>query len=326
MREIDRRSFLTHATVVAAGAVVGSTTGSTVAKRVSSATQSNEFNSMPMNLIQRAHTDRRIHKALKFGMIGGDGNMLDKFKLAKLCGFDGIEMDSPSDWNLNEVLEAKAATDLEVPGVVLSTHWNNPFNHPDPQTRQVASDSLEQAIHDCKSLGGTSVLVVPAVVNDSMGYGEAYKRSHEEISRHVPLAEDLGISIAFENVWNNFLLSPIEAARYVDEFESDHVGWYFDIGNIVNIGYPPQWIETLGHRILKLDVKDFSRQKRNDEGLWKGFGVKIGDGDSDWNGVCRSLEKINYTGWATAEVGGGGKDRLTEIASRMDAVFKPLND
>lgn len=266
-----------------------------------------------------------ILKALKFGMIGGDGSILEKFTLVQACGFDGIEMDSPSDWDLQEVLDAKNATGLSIPGVVLSTHWNKPFNHPDVQTRKDASDALDRALHDCKALGGTSVLVVPAVVNESMGYAQAYERSHEEIAKHIPTAENLGVSIAFENVWNNFLLSPIEAARYVDEFESKIVGWHFDIGNIVNFGYPSQWIETLSHRILKLDVKDFSRQKRNDEGLWKGFSVEIGDGDSDWGRVCEALKKINYTGWAAAEVGGGGKERLTQIAMRMDSVFSTMN-
>ncbi len=93
----------------------------------------------------------------------------------------------------------------------------------------------------------------------------------------------------------------------------------------MNVGYPDQWIDTLGPRIKKLDVKDFSRQKRNDEGLWKGFGVKIGDGDSDWERVCAALDRIGYTGWASAEVGGGGQERLAEIANRMDQVFSSLN-
>jgi L-ribulose-5-phosphate 3-epimerase len=304
MNEINRRTFLGNAAMMSAGltALPG------IANAVS------------MGSI----TEHPILKSLKYGMIGIDGTLLEKFTLAKACGFDGVELDSPSDWDIDQVLEAKAITGLEVPGVVLSTHWNKPFNHPDAQIRNDANKALDKALHDCKALGGTTVLVVPAVVNGSMGYAEAYDRSIEEISRHVSTAEELGVSIAFENVWNNFLLSPIEASSYVDAFKSDNVGWYFDIGNIVNYGYPDQWIRTLGKRILKLDVKDFSRQKRNDEGLWKGFSVGIGDGDSDWIGVCKALTDIDYKGWASAEVGGGGKDQLSDIARRMDSVFKPL--
>tara|TARA_R110002073_G_scaffold336260_1_gene531324 strand:+ start:55961 stop:56881 length:921 start_codon:yes stop_codon:yes gene_type:complete len=305
MKDMNRRTFLEQAAVVSMGV----------------ATMPSFANAFDRNM----HKEQPIHKALKYGMIGGDGTMLEKFKIAKSCGFDGVELDSPADWDLDEALAAKSATGLEIPGVVLSSHWNKPFNHSDSQVRKEASKALETALHDCKALGGTTVLVVPAVVNGSMGYSEAYNRSIEEIARHVPTAEDLGVSIAFENVWNNFLLSPMEAARYVDEFNSKHIGWYFDIGNIVNYGYPDQWIRTLGKRILRLDVKDFSRQKRNDEGLWKGFGVKIGDGDAEWDKVCDALKEIHYSGWATAEVGGGGAERLREIASRMERVFKPMN-
>lgn len=271
------------------------------------------------------NTEPVIRKALKFGMIGGDGSVFEKFTLARSCGFEGVEMDSPGSWDPDEVLEAKKKTGIEIPGVVLSTHWHKPFNHPDSAVRKEAKTALDTALHDCRVLGGTSVLVVPAVVNASMGYAEAYERSREEIGGHVRTAEDLGVDIAFENVWNDFLLSPIEAARYVDGFGSDRIGWHFDIGNIVNYGYPAQWIEILGQRIRKLDVKGFSKQKRNDEGLWKGFAVEIGEGDCGWDAVCASLRKIGYTGWAAAEVGGGGRERLTDIATRMDAVFKPLN-
>lgn len=303
MDGVDRRVFLSQAAAVAAGIAV-----------------------LPTVAIGGMRREKPvIRKALKFGMIGGEGSILEKFKLAKACGFEGVEMDSPAGWDLDEVLEAKRATGLEIPGVVLSTHWHKPFNHPDEAVRREASVALDRALHDCKAIGGTSVLVVPAVVNASMGYADAYERSQSEIGEHVKTAVSLGVDIAFENVWNDFLLSPIEAARYVDGFESDRVGWHFDIGNIVNYGYPAQWIEILDHRIKKLDVKEFSRQKRNDEGLWKGFAVEIGEGDCGWDAVCAALKGIGYSGWAAAEVGGGGKERLTDIAARMDAVFKPLN-
>lgn len=265
--------------------------------------------------------DARMLKSLKFGMIGEGATMLEKFTLIKECGFDGVELDSPSELDLDEVLDAKAKTGIQIPGVVLSTHWHKPFNHPDEAVRVDAKKALAKALADCKALGGTTVLVVPAIVNEGMPYQTAYEISQREIGELVGQAEELGISIAFENVWNNFLLSPIEAARYVDEFESSNVGWYFDIGNIVNYGYPAHWVDTLAHRIMKLDVKDFSRTKRDNEGLWAGFAVKIGDGDAHWENVRKALDRIGYRHWASAEVGGGGRERLSEIASRMDKVF-----
>lgn len=124
-----------------------------------------------------------------------------------------------------------------------------------------------------------------------------------------------------ENVWNNFLLSPLEMARFVDEMESDAVGVYFDVGNVVRFGWPEHWIPALGNRIKKLDIKEYSRKIQNDEGLRKGFRVKIGEGSIDWPKVVKELEKINFNGWATAEVPGGGKEELTDIANRMNKVL-----
>ena len=113
-----------------------------------------------------------------------------------------------------------------------------------------------------------------------------------------------------------------EAARYVDEFQSDHVGWYFDVGNIVNYGWPEQWVRILGHRILKLDFKEFSRKKRDGEGLWKGFQVHLMEGDCDWPEVMKALDEIGYTkGWGSAEVKGGNRERLQFISDRMDKIF-----
>ena len=122
-------------------------------------------------------------------------------------------------------------------------------------------------------------------------------------------------------MWNGFLLSPLEMARYIDEFDSDHVGAYFDVGNVVWFGWPAHWIRILGKRIGKLDIKEYSRKKQNDEGLWKGFDVKIGDADCDWPEVRQALAEIGFSGWATAEVGGGGRERMQDIAERMDRVL-----
>lgn len=267
----------------------------------------------------------RLKLAVKIGMIGVGQTLEEKFRAAKAAGFDGVELDSPGAPDADEVARAKQATGIEVHGVVLSTHWSKPFNHPEQSVRGEAQRSLETALRDARAFGASTVLVVPAVVNQSMGYAEAYERSQAAMRNAADLADELGISIAFENVWNNFLLSPLEAARYCDELNEGRsrrtFGWYFDIGNVVNFGWPEQWIEVLGDRILKLDVKEFSRKRRDDEGLWKGFGVEIGDGDVGWERVRGALRRISYSGWATAEVGGGDEVRLLDIATRMNRVF-----
>jgi hexulose-6-phosphate isomerase len=264
-----------------------------------------------------------IHKkSLKFGMIEEDLSVLEKFQLVKDLGFHGVELDSPHELNDQEILEAKEKTGLEVPGLVNSLHWKKPLSDPDPAVREACTASMISALHQCKKYGGSTVLLVPAVVNDQVAYDEAWERSTAEIKRMLPTAKETGVKIAIENVWNNFLISPLEAAQYIDQFDDDMIGWYFDVGNIVRYGWPDQWVKILGHRILKVDVKEYSRKKQTDEGIWEGFKVKLGDGDSDWSKVNAALKKIGYSGWGSAEVPGGDRDRLKEISQRMDRIFQ----
>lgn len=169
--------------------------------------------------------------------------------------------------------------------------------------------------------GGTSVLLVPAVVNDKVSYAEAYERSQAEIKKLLPVAEKTGVKIAIENVWNNFLLSPLEAARYIDDFNHPMIGWHFDIGNVVRYGWPEQWINTLGKRILKLHIKDYSRKMANDLGVWKGFDAELGEGDANYAAVNKALKEVGYKGWGSAEVNGGDRVRLKEISERMDRCY-----
>lgn len=310
---LDRRSFIRTAGGMAAlGALAPSMANGS---------------GMTTHRAQDESTDRTakprpgLKKAVKYYMVQPGETVLEKFELLKSLGFDGIELDAPSGLNRQDVMEATERTGLPVHGVVDSVHWSKPFSHPDSKVRAEGVAALEQAIDDAHAYGATSVLVVPAVVNKGVSYADAWDRSIREISQVLPLAEERGIRIAFENVWNHFLLSPLEAARYVDAFESDHVGWYFDVGNIVNYGWPEQWIRILGKRLFKLDIKEFSRKKRDEEGLWKGFNVPLLEGDCDWPAVMAALDDIGYEGWGTAEIGGGDRAYLADVAQRMDRIF-----
>ncbi len=313
-QSIDRRTFVGLSVAGAAGLAL---TGRALAVQPAASTTP-----IPPPTL----SDRWIRIAVKIGMVNTGSTLAEKFAAVKAAGLHGIELDSPGPYQADEVRDASEQTGIEVHGVVLSTHWSKPFNHPDAGVRAEARSALETALRDAKAFGATTVLVVPAVVNQSMPYAQAYDLALDAMRAAAPLADELNISIAFENVWNNFLLSPLEAARFVDELNEGRsrrtFGWYFDVGNIVNSGWPEQWIDTLGDRILKLDIKDFSRRKRDDEGLWKGFGADIGDGDAGWDRVVASLRRVGYIGWATAEVGGGGPDRLADIAARMNRVLE----
>ncbi len=267
-----------------------------------------------------------IRKAVKFGMVQEDLSVEGKFRLLQSLGFDGVELSSPNDLDRDEVLAAKEAVGLPIHGVVDSVHWNKTLSDPDPEVRAEGLAGLRTALDDARAFGASTVLLVPAVVNKGVSYEDAYRRSQEEIRKVLPMAAEYGVRIAIENVWNMFLLSPIECARYLDEFESDWIGWYFDVGNVVNYGWPEHWIRTLGHRILKLDIKEYSRGKRDREGPYAGFGVPLGEGDCDWPAVVGALDEIGYEGWATAEIAGGDAVRLAEIAERMDRILPTVRN
>jgi hexulose-6-phosphate isomerase len=265
-------------------------------------------------------SERSMKKAVKIEMVK-DGETLEaKFRLLKELGFDGVELPSPNSWTVDEVVAASKSTGLPVHGVVCSEHWASPLNHADPAVRGKCVEAIREAIRDAKAYGATSVLVVPAVVRKGMSYDEAWSLSRAEILKVVPDAEAAGINIAFENVWNNFLLSPREAAEFVDSFESPRVGWYLDVGNLVAYGWPEQWIRILGPRVMKVDVKEYSREKLDKEGRWAGFDVPLLEGDCDWPAVMKALDEIGYQGWMTAEISGGDRAWLVDVAARMDRI------
>lgn len=263
-----------------------------------------------------------IRKAVKFGMIDEDLSVHGKFELLQELGYDGVEMSSPNELDNAEVIAARDATGLPIHGVVDSVHWNKTLSDPDADVRAEGLAGLETALRDAKAYGASTVLLVPAVVNADVSYDDAYTRSQAEIRKILPLAQELGVRIAIENVWNQFLLSPLECARYIDDFQSRWIGAYFDIGNVVNFGWPEQWIRILGDRIMKLDVKEYSRELRDSSGPFAGFRVPLGEGSVDWPAVLEALADIEYEGWATAEVEGGDRARLQEIADGMNRVFE----
>ncbi len=262
-------------------------------------------------------------KAVGFGMIKGDGmSIMDKFKLAKEVGFDGIEMPGPNDMDDKEVLAAQDATGLKIHSIMNMGHWKNPFSSPDPAVREAGMIGMKGALDKAKIYGAEAVLLVPGVVSKDVSYSFAYKQSQEEIRKLIPYAEEKGVKVGLENVWNNFLLSPLEMARYIDEFENPIIGAYFDCGNVARFGWPAQWIEALGSRIVKVHVKAYSRTLQNEKGPWAGFDTKMGDeGDLEWPDVVKALVAAGYLSWVTSEVEGGGKERLADIKARMDNIL-----
>jgi len=261
-----------------------------------------------------APTPGKFKKAVKIGMVQPGKTILEKMTLLKKLGFDGVELDFPGPYSVEEVKKAIDATGLVVPGVVDSVHWNDRLSDPKPETRQKGLDALVGALKYCKEIGGTSVLLVPGRVTPDASFQECWDRSVAEIKKAIPTAEKLGVEILIENVWNDFLTDPKTMADYIDACGSPIVGAHFDVGNTIRYSPSHEWVPVLGKRIKKLDIKDYSKDDRK-------FGAKLLEGDVDWAKVLAELKKIGYEGWGTAEIQGGDEEWLTDVAARMDKIF-----
>ena len=266
----------------------------------------------------------KLKKAVKFGMVNIKGSTLQKFELLAKLGFQGVEVDSPSNLNLEEALKASKATGVKIHGVVDSAHWKDTLSSPDAEMRGRGLAALKTALDDAKFLGADTALLVPGVVKEGATYEECWERSMAEVKKALPHAEKTGVKIAIETVWNNFITKPEQLIEYVDAFQSPLVGAYFDISNMLKYGVPAaEWIRKLGKRMLKFDFKGYSITKaKAEKNEWAGFKVEIGEGDENWPEVLKACGEVGYDTWATAEVAGGGEERLRFLSEKMDELLE----
>jgi hexulose-6-phosphate isomerase len=224
-----------------------------------------------------------------------------------------------------EIRDAARTAGMRIHSVMNMDHWRLPLSSSDPDVVTRSVQGMETSLRNAALWGADAVLLVPAVVDATTSYRDAYERSQRVIrERLLPMARDLKVVIAVEEVWNKFLLSPLEFARYVDEFQSPWLKAYFDVGNIVLYAFPQDWIRTLGARIVKVHLKDFNIDRQNGRFAWKA----IGEGDIDWIEVRRALRDIGYAGYVTTEVSGGDAAYLKEVGARVDRFLagqKPVS-
>jgi hexulose-6-phosphate isomerase len=263
-----------------------------------------------------------IRKAVEFSMLPNSLGILERFQLAKDAGFEEIECPTtPEPAKAEEILAASKKAGLRIHSVMNQEHWRSPLSSSDPAVVEKSMEGMRISLRNAKLWGADTVLLVPAVVNAETPYAQAWERSQRQIRKLVPLAEELKVIIGIEEVWNKFLLSPLEMARYVDEFQTPWIRAYFDVGNIEIWGYPQDWIRTLGKRIVKLHVKDFAF--KNDPATHKRTAdfVALFDGEIDWKAVHAALADIGYQGTATVELSGGDGEYLKEVNRRFDRIL-----
>jgi hexulose-6-phosphate isomerase len=298
MTKMDRRAFLEMA---AAASALAAMRGS----KVSASPQ--------------AGTGGGLKKAVYVSMLPKELGYFDKFKLAVDVGFQGIEIGTISEPAVAaEIKEAAAKAGLRIHGVMNADHWRYPLSSADPEVVNKSVAGMETSLRNAKLWGADVVLLVPGVVNADTGYKDAWTRSQKVIrERILPLAAELRVVIGMEEVWNKFLLSPLEMARYVDEFNSPWVKAYLDVGNMLFYGFPQDWIRTLGPRICRVHVKDFKLDRKESKYSW----TNLGEGDVDWPAVRAALAEVQYEGWVTTEISGGDAAYLKDVVARLDRIF-----
>ncbi|MBM3755013.1 MAG: sugar phosphate isomerase/epimerase [Acidobacteria bacterium] len=264
-----------------------------------------------------------VKKGVLVSMLPKDLSIKDKFQLAKDSGFDAVEGQTVEDPAIEaEMAKASQATGVPIHSVMNMLHWQFPLSSSDSEAVDKSMAGMETSIRNAAAWGANTVLLVPGVVNAATGYADAYKRSQAQVRKLIPSAEKNKVVIAVENVWNKFLLSPMEFARYVDEFQSPWVKAYFDVGNIVLYGFPQDWIRTLGAaRIAKVHLKDFRNRRNMVVRANVPEFVNLREGDIDWKEVHKAFQDIGYKGYMTVELSGGDAKYLKDVASRVDLII-----
>jgi L-ribulose-5-phosphate 3-epimerase len=257
-----------------------------------------------------------IKKGLVFDMVSDKLSYADRFKLVRDSGFEVVQaLTEPDEGKAQEMKQAADAAGVRIDSVMNVDHWQYPLSSSDPAVVDKSLNGMRTSLHNAKLWGADVVLLVPAVVNGETSYRAAWTRSQAQIRKLIPLAQELNVVIGIEEVWNKFLLSPIEMAQYVDEFKSPWIRAWFDVGNVVLYGYPQDWIRTLGKRIVKVHLKDFKRKQGGYE--W----VNLGDGDVDWPAVRSAFTAIGYGGSVIAELEQGDAAYLTDVSRRIDRLL-----
>lgn len=282
--------------------------------------------------IIRPASNRRILLSCKLSMIARETKddagitskltIVERLKMAAEAGFDGVDFDEAGDFTPEQARDAVRESGVFCHCAINHAHWNKRLTDPQQETRDKARANMEHCIRVSHAIGGSSILIVVGKGGDGPAV-EIEERCRQEIKKSIPLAASLGQMILFENVWNQMMYDHDKPAEqgaerfvnFVDSFNSPWVGMYYDIGNHWKYGQPLEWLRQFGRRAVKLDIKGFSRAKN------KFTDITSPEDDVPWDKVREGLDEIGFTGWSTAEVGGGDVKRLTTVREQMQKAL-----
>jgi hexulose-6-phosphate isomerase len=258
----------------------------------------------------------RIKKGVVFTMAPEKFTYTERFKMVRDAGFEVVQVPTePDQSKAEEIKKAADRANVGIDSIMNMDHWKYPLSSSDPAVVEKSLAGMRTSLRNAKLWGADVVLLVPAVVNPQTSYVDAWTRSQKQIRTLMPLAEELKVVIAIEEVWNKFLLSPPEMTKYIDEFQSPWIKAWFDVGNVMLYGYPQDWIRTLDKRIAKVHLKDFKRKQ--DGYAW----VNLGEGDVDWPAVRAAFAETGYSGSVIAELQPGDEAYLRDVSARIDRLL-----
>ncbi len=256
----------------------------------------------------------------------------EKFKQAKNAGFEAIELrygseELPSSLSADEVKRIGDAAHES--GIQIASMWmgggfrTNPINSPDPAVRAKSLEGLKQGLEFAKNLNCGATLLYLCRLGDGpkllFGYEDTWNRVTEELPKAAPWAEDAKVCLTVENVWNKFILSPMEMRTFLDQFHSPWIQSHFDVGNVMQYGYPQDWILTLGPRIKRVHLKDYKLSARYEQGRF----VDLLEGDVDWKAVMAAFVKVGYRGFMSPEIGHdpNDPDKPRKVSDAFDKIL-----
>lgn len=294
---------------------MGSTSRRDFLKASAAATAAASFAELLPQSLSASPASSPIKKGLVYSMLPESLSHAERFKMAKDVGFEVVQAPTtPDEQTAEEMKSAADKAGIRIDSVMNMDHWKYPLSSSDPAVVEKSLAGMRTSLHNAKLWGSDVVLLVPAVVNAQTSYRDAWTGSQKQIRALIPMAAELKIVIGIEEVWNKFLLSPLEMDQYIREFKSPWIKAWFDVGNVLLYGYPQDWIRTLGKSIVKLHIKDFKRKE--DGYAW----VNLGDGDADWTEVRKALAEVGYSGSAIAELEHGDEAYLRDVSQRMDRL------
>lgn len=255
----------------------------------------------------------QVHKAVQLRMLPKNLSYPERFKMARDAGFEYVEAYTVIDAaEATEIKRAADAAGVRIHGVTNGLWEKWPLSSPDASVVGKRLDAVRRSLRQSRLYGGTTALVVPGLVTPTVSYREAWAQSHKSLSSVLSFAATEREIIAVEEVWNKFLLSPLEFACYVDQFKSPWLKAYFDVGNVMPYGYPQDWIRTLGTRIAKIHLKDYDPKTHKI--------VNLGEGTVDWHAVRQALIDIGYNSIITVELAPGPEPYLRDVSERVNKL------